>query len=149
MNTASYRLISISNGNRSGFQTFKTIVAWKQPLTGGISRQQFLMAACKDSRFEISQRGVATSSPCALRSCTSSWAVLFCAGPLRERRMRCLAPLLAIHWDMLRPIPPRPPATTYVALGSSMKFEVVGITVYTIIRVEFYTCAHLLTGTWS
>ena len=78
-----------------------------------------------DWGHETSHFGVATLTPQSLNSMSSLQAVSDC-GPDRESRIRFLAPFFAIQRAAHRPSPPRPPAITNVALGSSLYEDLAG-----------------------
>lgn len=76
---------------------------------------------CERESFEdTSHLGVDTTMFCSESSRTTSAAAAE-AAPDLDGTSKDFTPLVAIHLSMERPIPPRPPATRYVAFASKVQ----------------------------
>jgi len=95
-----------------------------QPLIGGIVRVCCLRTALRDDLSATSHAGNSTRTPFSFISALKSKAPSLSV-PERDNKSRFFTPRLAIQRDMLKPIPPRPPAIRYVARGSNTKLGLV------------------------
>jgi hypothetical protein len=107
----------------------KTIADWKQPFIGGIVCEHLVKYDWRAARSVMSISGQSTLTPRDVSSDTISSPLLFPDRPDRVIRIRFIAPLLQSQRAMLRPMPPRPPVTTYVAFGLKRNVELFDITV--------------------
>jgi hypothetical protein len=90
------------------------------PLIGGIVLAQFLSRADNEAEDDTSHLDVEICTPKRAISATNS-VLASDFTPVLDGKIRYLAPLLAIHIEIDRPIPPSPPAIRYDALAS--KFQ--------------------------
>ena len=98
----------------------RTSAALMQPLIGGMVLAQVERRERREEREDTLHLGARTVMPCARREEMVDWADGE-EGPERDGTMRCFAPREAIQRRIARPMPPRPPAIRYEALGSKVQ----------------------------
>jgi hypothetical protein len=117
--------------------TLRTMAAWKHPLTGGIVCMAFSIALRTAVSSATSHGGHRTWTPEPRKASSILLDCFF--SPLRDRRSKFLAPRSTSHCAMLRPMPPRPPAMTYVASSRKRKSECGPCTTFIHVRPNIRT----------